>query len=67
MALSFRPSYEWLREPLTPVRAGLARCAEDWPWSSVHDCQGSLNCAPVTPSGLSVYRVLLPADARTRT
>jgi hypothetical protein len=28
--------------------------------------QGSLNCALTTPSGLSVDRVLLPADAHTR-
>ena len=51
---------------LSPVRARLARCPEDWPWSSVHDNLGSLNCAPTTPSGLSVDRVLLPADAHTR-
>jgi len=51
---------------LNPVRAGLARRPEDWPWSSVHDYQGSLNCAPTTPSDLSVARVLLHADAHTR-
>jgi len=51
---------------LSPVRARLARCPEDWPWSSVHDNLGSLNCAPTTPSGLSVDRVLPPADAHTR-
>lgn len=48
-----------------PVRAGLGRRPEDWPWSSVHDYQGSLNCAPTTPSGLSIDLVLLPADAHT--
>ena len=51
---------------LNPVRAGLVRRPEDWPWSSVHDYTGSLNCAPKTPSGLSIDRVLLPADERTR-
>ena len=51
---------------LNPVRAGLARRSEDWPWSSVHDFQGCPNCAPTTPSGLSVDRVLLAADAHTR-
>jgi hypothetical protein len=51
---------------LNPVRARLARHPEDWPWSSVHDYQGSLNCAPTTPSGLSVDRILLPAVAHTR-
>ena len=50
---------------LNPVRAGLARRPQGWPWSSVHDYQGSLNCVPTTPSGLSVDRVLLPADAHT--
>jgi putative transposase len=51
---------------LNPVRAGLARRPEDWPWSTVHDYQGSLDCEPTTPSGLSVGRVLLPTDAHTR-
>ena len=37
-----------------------------WPWSSIHDYTGNLTDAPVTPSGLSVDRVLLPADPRTR-
>ncbi len=51
---------------LNPVRAGWARRPEDWPWSSVHDYTGSVNCGPATPSGLSVDRLLLPADAHTR-
>jgi putative transposase len=51
---------------LNPVKAGLVRCPEDWPWSSVHDYTGTLNHAPVTPSGLSVDRVLLPIDLHTR-
>ncbi len=51
---------------LNPVRAGWASRPEDWPWSSVHDYAGSLNQAVVTPSGLSVDRVLLPADQNTR-
>jgi putative transposase len=51
---------------LNPVRAGLASCPQSWPWSSVHDYTGNLNDAPVTPSGLSVDRVLLPIDQRTR-
>jgi len=51
---------------LNPVKAGLATRPEDWPWSSVHDYKGSTNCAPVTPSGLGLDRVLLPADERTR-
>jgi hypothetical protein len=51
---------------LNPVKAGLVSRAEDWPWSSAHDYTRSLNCAPTTPSGLSVDRVLLPADEHTR-
>jgi hypothetical protein len=51
---------------LNPVRAVLALRPEDWPWSSIHDYQGSMNCAPTTPSDLTVDHVLLPADAHTR-
>jgi putative transposase len=51
---------------LNPVKAGLAARPEDWPWSSVHDYTGVLNQAPITPSGLSVDRVSLPADPHTR-
>ena len=50
---------------LNPVKAGLANRPEDWPWSSIHDYTGTLNHAPVTPSGLSVDRILLPTDPRT--
>ena len=51
---------------LNPVKAGLASRPEDWPWSSVRDYTGSLHDAPMTPRGLAVDRVLLPADPRTR-
>jgi len=51
---------------LNPVKAGLARRPEDGPWSSVHDYTGNISDAPGTPSGLSVDRVWLPADPRTR-
>ena len=51
---------------LNPVRAGLARRAEEWPWSSVHDYRGSVQRPAATPSGLQIDRVLLPADERTR-
>jgi putative transposase len=51
---------------LNPVKARLVNRPEDWPWSSVHDYTGSLNDSPMTPSGLSVDRVLLPADQHTR-
>jgi len=51
---------------LNPVKGGLAKRPEDWPWSSVHDYTGNIADAPVTPSGLSVDRVLVPADPHTR-
>jgi putative transposase len=51
---------------LNPVRAGLVKRAEDWPWSSVHHYSGSLS-APVGANRiLAVDRILLPADERTR-
>jgi REP element-mobilizing transposase RayT len=51
---------------LNPVKAGLVTRPEDWPWSSVHDYAGALKRAPITPRGLSVDRVSLPADPHTR-
>jgi putative transposase len=51
---------------LNPVNAGLVRRPEEWPWSSVHDYTGSTDHIPATPSGLSVDRVWLPFDERTR-
>jgi hypothetical protein len=51
---------------LNRVRAGLARHAEEWPWSSVHDYRGSVPRRVATPSGLQIDRVLLPADEHTR-
>ena len=51
---------------LNPVKAGLAKRPEDWPWSSLHDYTGNLTDAPATPSGLSLDRVWLPADPRPR-
>jgi hypothetical protein len=51
---------------VNPVKAGLVGRPEDWPWSSVHDYVGNVGDTPVTPSGLSVDRVLLPADPRIR-
>ena len=53
-------------EYMNPVRAGLARRAEEWPWSSVHDYTGSVERPVATPSGLEIDRVLLPADEHTR-
>ena len=51
---------------LNPVRAGLVKHAEDWPWSSAHGYLGSVHPPAATPSALTIDHVLLPADARTR-
>jgi putative transposase len=51
---------------LNPVTAGLAERAEDWPWSSVHDYAGSLSTPPLADRILTIDRILLPADERTR-
>jgi len=51
---------------LNPVTAGLVTCAEDWPWSSVHDYSGSLRAAPNANRILTIDPILLSADARTR-
>ncbi|MGO8819216.1 MAG: hypothetical protein ACLQVG_31640 [Terriglobia bacterium] len=51
---------------LNPMKAELAKRLEDWPWSSIQDYTGNLANSPVTPSGLSVDRVLLPANPLTR-
>jgi hypothetical protein len=51
---------------LNPVKAGWTSRPEDWPWSSVHDYTGNVNDLPMTPSGLSVDGVFLPADPRIR-
>jgi len=52
-----REKHGFLLIHLNPVKAGLASCPEDWPWSSVHDDTGTIDHAPATPSGLSVDRV----------
>ena len=51
---------------LNPVRAGLVKRAEEWPWSSVHDYLGSGQHPAATPSILVIDPVWLPAGARTR-
>ena len=49
---------------LNSVKAEWARRAQDGSGSSVHDYVGYLTDAPVTPRGLSVDRVGLPAHPR---
>jgi putative transposase len=51
---------------LNPVRAGLVKRAEEWPWSSVHDYMGGGHRPAATPSILVIDPVWLPAGARTR-
>ena len=51
---------------LNPVRAGLVKRAEDWPWSSVHDYLGTTHPPAARSSVLTVDQVSLPADARAR-
>ena len=48
------------------VKAEWANRPEHWLWSSVYDYTGNLTEMSVTPSGLSVDRVLLPADPHMR-
>ena len=38
---------------LNPVKTGLVKRTEDWPWWSVHDYTGNVNDAPLTASGLA--------------
>jgi hypothetical protein len=59
-----REKHGFLLIYLNPVKAGLAKRPEDWPWSSVHDYAGNFTDAPATPSGLSVDRALFPVDTR---
>jgi len=49
-----------------PVKAGLVRRTEDWPWSSVREYGGTLREAATRHAVLAIDRVLLPADERTR-
>ena len=49
-----------------PVKAGLARQPEDWPWSSIHGYKCGVKQAPSIPTGLPIDRFLLPAHERTR-
>jgi hypothetical protein len=54
-------------EPVAGQTSGFrANRPQDWPWSSVDDDVRSVNDARLTPSGLSVDRITIPADARRR-
>ena len=49
-----------------PVKAGLVRRAEDWPWSSVREFSGTVRESATPHRVLAIDRVLLPGDERTR-
>jgi len=49
-----------------PVRAGLAKRADDWLWSSAREYTGTLQAAANAHPVLSIDRILLPAEERTR-
>ena len=49
-----------------PVKAGLVRRAEDWPWSSAREFTGTLGENATRHPLLPIDRVLLPSDERTR-
>jgi putative transposase len=51
---------------LNPVKAGLVRRPEDWPWSSVREYSGSIQDESTRHPFLPIDRVLLPSDERTR-
>ncbi len=49
---------------LNPVRAGLVKRLEEWPWSSVHDHRGGLSATFRPNRTLASDGVLLAADER---
>ncbi|HET9179468.1 MAG TPA: transposase [Terriglobia bacterium] len=51
---------------LNPVKAGLVRRAEDWPWSSAREYSGSIQETATRHPFLPIDRVLLPSEGRTR-
>jgi putative transposase len=51
---------------LNPVQAGLVRCPQGWPWSSVNEYSGMSPDEQNRRCGLTIDRVRMPADPRTR-
>ena len=49
-----------------PVKAGLVGRAEDWPWSRAREYSGTVRRGATRHPILSIDRVLLPAEGRTR-
>ena len=61
-----RKKHGFLLIHVGPVKAELANRPEDWPYPSIYNYTYNLTDAPVTLSGSSADRVLLPGDPRTR-
>ena len=51
---------------LNPVKAGLVRRPQDWPWSSVNEYSGVSAAEQERRSGLAIDRVNMPAEERSR-
>jgi len=49
-----------------PVKGGLVRQAEDWPWSSVREFMGTLGENATRHPVLAIDRLLLPSDECAR-
>jgi REP-associated tyrosine transposase len=51
---------------LNPVKAGLVQRSEDWRWSSVNEYSGVSAAEQERRCGLTIDRVNMPSDPRTR-
>jgi putative transposase len=51
---------------LNPVKAGLAARPQDWRWSSVNEYSGMSVAEQMRRCGLTIDRVSLPSDLKTR-
>ncbi|MGD0226019.1 MAG: transposase [Terriglobia bacterium] len=51
---------------LNPVKAGLATRPRDWRWSSVHEYSGMTAPEQMRRCGLTIDRMSLPTDPKTR-
>lgn len=51
---------------LNPVRAGLVRRPQDWPWSSLNEYSGGSAEVQKQLCGVTIDRVSLPSDPRAR-
>jgi len=51
---------------LNPVKAGLAGWPQDWRWSSVNEYSGMMAAEQMRRCGLTIDRVSLPSDSKTR-